>query len=393
MTWDSIAATAAACAASSGLYVMPCASGRAFKMAVSCMVARWSRRGATSCTPVARFFGSFFARRMRSFSSASDRRVYTGSRKPGLWRAASKGSASPARHAACSASSKPDPVGAHNSSGSSVPAGENRLAYLLRPSPASCRGASAGWAPVALSLSVASALPVSLVAPVPLAGPAARATNSSAASCAFTTRSALCRTAPVSSSAKSTGYTSRRMASATTASCPRTPPAHACHATASSDETPTSATPKAEATPFAVAMAMRTPVNDPGPRPTHTHASWLRSTPACASSASMRGSSCVFDARLAATSTDSTRSTDRVSRSRRPTPMAITSFAVSNASTYAASGMVIPSIFSSVGLWFAPGASRTATPRRRALAVRRWRNRAEAARSWKGGPQRRSPTR
>ncbi len=363
---------------------MPCASGRAFRMAVSCMVARWSRRGATSCTPVARFFGSFFARRMRSFSSASDRRVYTGSRKPGLWRGVSKGSASPARHAACSASSSPAPVGAHNSSGSSVPAGENRSAYLLRPSPASCRGPSLEQAPAALLSLAAFALPDSL---------ALSAASSSAAICAFTTRSAPCRTAPASLSANSTGYTSRRMASATTASCPRTPAAHACHATASSEETPISATPKAEAMPFAVAMAMRTPVNDPGPRPTHTHAIWLRSTPASASSASMRGSSCVFDARLAATSTDATRSTDCAPPSRRPTPMAITSFAVSNASTYAASDMVIPSVFSSVGLWLAPGTRRAAIPRRRVLPTR-WRCiRAGKAWSWKGGPRRRLPTR
>ncbi len=365
-------------------------------MAVSCMVARWSRRGATSCTPVARFFGSFFARRMRSFSSASDRRVYTGSRKPGLWRGASKGSASPTRHAACSASSSPAPVGTHNSSGSSVPAGENRSAYLLRPSPASCRGALSGRESAALPPSVAFALLFSLAAPVaPVASvePSVLAASSSAASCAFTTRSAPCRTAPASSSANITGYTSRRMASATTASCPRTPAAHACHATASSDETPTSVTPKAEAIPFAVAMAMRTPVNDPGPRPTHTHAIWLRSMPASASSASMRGSSCVFDARLAATSTDATRSTDCVPPSRRPTPMAITSFAVSNASTYAASDMVIPSVFSSVGLWLAPGTRRAAIPRRRVLPTR-WRCiRAGKAWSWKGGPRRRLPTR
>ena len=40
------------------------------------------------------------ARRCRSFSSASDRRVYTGRAKAGSWRSASKGSHSPARHAA-----------------------------------------------------------------------------------------------------------------------------------------------------------------------------------------------------------------------------------------------------------------------------------------------------
>ena len=132
------------------------------------------------------------------------------------------------------------------------------------------------------------------------------------------------------------------MASATTASRPRTPADHARHATASSEEAPTSATPSADATPLAVAMAMRTPVNDPGPRPTHTHASSSRAMPASASSTSMRGSSCVFDARWASTSSDATNSTFRAAASRRPTPMATTSLAVSNASTYAASAMFIP---------------------------------------------------
>ena len=71
-------------------------------------------RAVASCTPAIRFFGSFFARRRRSFSSASERRVYTGSAKAGACRRASKGSAAPARHAARSASSSPRPVGAHS---------------------------------------------------------------------------------------------------------------------------------------------------------------------------------------------------------------------------------------------------------------------------------------
>ncbi len=272
---------------------------------------------------------------MRSFSSASDRRVYTGSRKPGLWRTASKGSASPARHAASSASSRPAPVGAHRSSGSSSPQVANRSAYFFRPSPASCRGSLPAEAAPAASATPAISHPSAPPAP-------ALAANSSAASCAFTTRSASCRAMPSSPSAKRTGYTSRRMASATTASGPRTPVAQARHATASSDDTPTSATPSALAMPFAVAMAMRTPVNDPGPRPTHTHASASRATFALVSSSSMRGSSCVFDARWASTCADATSSTLRAAASRRPTPMATTSLAVSNASTYAASAMFFP---------------------------------------------------
>ena len=122
------------------------------------------------------------------------------------------------------------------------------------------------------------------------------------------------------------------MASATTASGPRTPAACAFHATASSDDTPTSPTPSADATPLAVAMAMRTPVNDPGPRPTTMHASSPRATPCSASSASMRGSSWVFEARCADASAEATTSTSRLSACSTPKPMAMTSLAVSNAS-------------------------------------------------------------
>ena len=146
MTRDSNVATAPAWAASSGLYVMPCSSGCAFRMAVSCMVARWSARFATSCTPVARFFGSFFARRMRSFSSASDRRVYTGSANAGSWRRASSGSASPARHAACSASNSPRPVGIHNSAGSAAPQPSNNSPYFFSASPQRRRAETCGHA-------------------------------------------------------------------------------------------------------------------------------------------------------------------------------------------------------------------------------------------------------
>ena len=55
---------------------------------------------------------------------------------------------------------------------------------------------------------------------------------------------------------------------------------------------------------------MRTPVNDPGPRPTATQAISPRPTPAWAHSSSIRGSSWVFDARRASTSrSPRTRST------------------------------------------------------------------------------------
>lgn len=57
---------------------------------------------------------------------------------------------------------------------------------------------------------------------------------------------------------------------------------------------------------------MRTPVNDPGPRPTATQAISPRPTPAWAHSSSIRGSSWVFDARRASTSTLTTHSIDCV---------------------------------------------------------------------------------
>ena len=126
------------------------------------------------------------------------------------------------------------------------------------------------------------------------------------------------------------------MASATTANGPRSPAAHAFHATASSDDTPTSPTSSADATPFAVAIAMRTPVNEPGPRPTVTHAISSRATPCAVSASSMRGNSCVFDARRASTSTDASTSTACDDARSTPSPIAMISLAVSNASTYRA---------------------------------------------------------
>ena len=85
--------------------------------------------------------------------------------------------------------------------------------------------------------------------------------------------------------------------------------------------------------PLAAARAMRTPVNDPGPRPTHTHASCPRTAPASANSASTRGMSWVLDARRASTSAVATGATERPAASSRPSPMAMTSLAVSKAST------------------------------------------------------------
>ena len=159
------------------------------------------------------------------------------------------------------------------------------------------------------------------------------APSSSAKASALITRSAVKRTAPSSSRRYSTGYTSRRMASATTSSSPRSAAFHAPQATASSEETPTSPISSALAMPFAVARAMRTPVNDPGPRPTHTQEIFSRATPARAHSSSMRGTSWVFDARRASTSTLATHSIDCVAASSFPNPMAMTSLAVSKAST------------------------------------------------------------
>ncbi len=247
-------------------------------------------RAVASCTPAIRFFGSFFARRRRSFSSASERRVYTGSAKAGACRRASKGSAAPARHAACSASSSPRPVGAHSPSGSSVPHGANSSAYLPNASPAISSNRPCG---------------AQLLRQPPRPG---------------ATRSASRRPMPASDTANRTGYTSLRMASATTSTGPRTPACHAPHATASSDDTPTKCTPSADAMPLAVASAMRTPVNDPGPRPHTTHAISLFSTPCAARAASMRGSSCVLDARRASTSKDSTTSTVGASSPGMPSP-------------------------------------------------------------------------
>ena len=275
---------------------MPSPLARALAMAVSFMVTCFEPR-LPARAPSAR------ARRCRSFSSASDRRVYTGRAKAGSWRSASKGSHSPARHEARSAIKRPAPVGVHSASGRRMPAPSKSSTYLRRASPAIRRSEA-------------------LVAP-----------SSSAKASALITRSAVTRSAPASLRRYSTGYTSRRMASATTSNDPRSLAFHAPQATASSDETPTRPTSNADAMPLAQARAMRTPVNDPGPRPTATQAISPRPTPAWAHSSSMRGSSWVFDARRASTSTLATHSIDCVAASSFPSPMAMTSLAVSKAST------------------------------------------------------------
>ena len=158
--------------------------------------------------------------------------------------------------------------------------------------------------------------------------------SSRANSTAFTTRSPESRSTPASIKKKSTGYTSLRMASAATSTLPRAPAFQAPHATASSELTPTSATPKALATPFAVAMAIRTPVNEPGPRPTTTQEMSSRVIPHAETASSTRGKSWVLEALRAGITSLRRISTERLLASRIPRPIAITSFAVSNASTY-----------------------------------------------------------
>ena len=66
-------------------------------------------------------------------------------------------------------------------------------------------------------------------------------------------------------------------------------PGGAANAPASRLDTAQSGTPSACASPFPVAPLMRTPVNEPGPRPTATPASSRRSTPAAASASATRG--------------------------------------------------------------------------------------------------------
>ena len=124
----------------------------------------------------------------------------------------------------------------------------------------------------------------------------------------------------------------------------------------SSVETPYRGTSRAAETPFAVAIAMRTPVNDPGPRPHTTQAIACLSIPHSESSASMRGSNCVFDARWASISTEAARETLRSAGSSAPSPIAMISFAVSNARIYGCVNSLI--VVTSSILWVR-GLSRT----------------------------------
>ena len=123
------------------------------------------------------------------------------------------------------------------------------------------------------------------------------------------------------------------MASAATSTRPRTPSAHARHATASSVETPYSGTSSAEAAPLAVAMQMRTPVKLPGPRPHTTAATSSFDTPASANVASTSFKRMVLLARCAGISRHASGS--MLAPSTRPTPTATTSLAVSNAKMHA----------------------------------------------------------
>ena len=271
---------------------------------------------ASSCTPVRRFFGSVLARRIRSFSSASDRRVYTGSSVAGL--------PSPIR----GASIKPRPETDHNASGASSPSSVKISAYFVRASPRmmSCR--------------------VIVPASASQSSEASASSSHSPAATAFTTVSLVSRRTPDSSRSNKAGYTSLRMASAATSTRPRTPSAHAFHATASSVDTPRSGTSRADAAPLAVAMQIRTPVKLPGPRPHTIAAMSPLEIPAASSAASTSDRSTVLLARWAATSCVFTMSTDAdfnastlreatASLSRSfPTPMATTSLAVSNARIY-----------------------------------------------------------
>ena len=217
-------------------------------------------------------------RRRRSFSSASERRVYTGSTPAG-----SPEPSAPAAAGLAAASKSPSPDGCHSDSSTREvrPAASNRAPWRLRPSPVS-------W------ISAASA----------------RAAHAATASLAFTTCSRSNRRAiPSSPTRYSAGYSSPRMASAATPTRPRTPARHAVHAAASSVETPYSGTLAASARPFAVEMPMRTPVNDPGPRPTSTASSPATLAPARASARSNVSISSTFARRRHAWSPEAKSST------------------------------------------------------------------------------------
>ena len=81
---------------------------------------------------------------------------------------------------------------------------------------------------------------------------------------------------------------------------------------------PKQGTPSPIAIPFALAIQIRTPVNEPGPRPHTTQAIWLRATFSRFKSESISGRSFTFEARKASVSHDATISIARTSRSSFP---------------------------------------------------------------------------
>ena len=83
--------------------------------------------------------------------------------------------------------------------------------------------------------------------------------------------------------------------------------------------------------PLALAMQMRTPVKEPGPRPQAMQEMASFGTPASSSRPSMQPKSFVLDARRAATVRCAMHSMDLDRPQSTPRPMAITSFEVSNA--------------------------------------------------------------
>ncbi len=85
---------------------MPASFARVLETDVSFMVTCLLPRAPASAW-------SSLAKRTRSFSSASDKRVYTGRTYAGSCRFESRGSALPARQASSTARSKPTPVGIH----------------------------------------------------------------------------------------------------------------------------------------------------------------------------------------------------------------------------------------------------------------------------------------
>ena len=322
MTWDSIAATSSACAASSGLYVMPCSSGRALSTAVSCMVARWSRR----VRGVLHAGGKVFRVVLRQADDARSPRHQTGAYTPAARTPGRGGCASqrvcraraPRRPAA--PATGPRPVGAHSSSGSSVPARGEQLRVLAqarRPSAATRRPQHrktlrrpAPGLPPGLSLRgrpQGGATPASIE----------RVAERDRLPCAWRRR-------PPASRPR-------------TPACPRVP-GHRVerrHAHQRGTERLRGALRRGHGDAHAGERSRSA---------ADAHARQLAALHAGFAQQARRpaASSCVFDARCAATSTAATGSTAHAAAFKRPSPMEITSFAVSNANAYAVSGTVLP---------------------------------------------------